>query len=130
MRAIRAAVRRRLPTVNEVVYDYSSQVVIAYSPTDRGIDSLVSIVARPDGVQLCFTRGKHLSDPRKLLSGSGKLTRFVRVQAAEQLAHPDMQSLMNAAIAQSSVPLPCEGKGALIIRPTAASKRSVGKPES
>ena len=39
-RSVRAAVRKRFPTANELAYDYTSHVVIAYAPTDRGIDSI------------------------------------------------------------------------------------------
>ena len=90
IRSVRAAVRKRFPTANELAYDYSSHFVIAYSPTDRGIDSVVSIVARANGVQLCFTQGKQLPDPKRLLLGSGNQTRFVWVEAARQLADPDV----------------------------------------
>jgi hypothetical protein len=125
IRSVRAALRKRFPTANELAYDYSSHFVIAYSPTDRGIDSVVSIVARANGVQLSFTQGKQLPDPKRLLLGSGSQTRFVWVEAAKQLAHPDVKALIAAAIDQASVPLPSKGRGGLIIRPTAASRRSV-----
>jgi hypothetical protein len=128
IRSVRAVVRKRFPTANELAYDYASHFVIAYSPTDRGIDSVVSIVARATGVQLCFTQGKRLPDPKKLLSGSGQ-TRFVWVEAAKQLAHPDAKALIAAAIDQAGIPLPSKGNGELIIRPTAASKRSGPKPK-
>ena len=98
VRSVRAAVRKRFPTANELAYDYSSHVVIAYAPTDRGIDSIVSIAARPDGVRLYFNQGPQLADPKRLLLGSGKQTRFVRVDAASQLAHPDLEALIVAAI--------------------------------
>ncbi|HKV09773.1 MAG TPA: hypothetical protein VJ725_16645, partial [Thermoanaerobaculia bacterium] len=75
IRSVRAAVRRRLPTANELVYDYSNSVVIGYSPTDRGIDGIVSIAARADGVRLYFMHGPQLPDPKGLLLGSGKQTR-------------------------------------------------------
>ena len=51
-RSVRAAVRQRFPTVNELVYDYPNSVVISYSPTNRGIEAIVAIAARPDGVFL------------------------------------------------------------------------------
>ena len=129
IRSVRAAVRKRFPTANELAYDYSSHFVIAYSPTDRGIDSVVSIVARANGVQLCFTQGKQLPDPKRLLLGSGTQTRFVWVEAAKQLAHPDVKALIAAAIDQASIPLPAKGRGGLIIRPTAASRRSARRPK-
>jgi len=52
MRSVRAAVRKRFPTAHELAYDYSSHVVIAYSSTDRAIDSILAIDGRADGVRL------------------------------------------------------------------------------
>jgi hypothetical protein len=123
IRSVRAAVRKRLPTANELVYDYSNSVVIGYSPTDRGIDGIVSIAARADGVRLYFMHGPLLPDPKGLLLGSGKQTRFVRVEATSQLAHPDVKALTAAAIDLASVPLPPKGRGRLIIRSGAAKQR-------
>jgi hypothetical protein len=70
IRSVRAAVRKRFPTANELAYDYSSSLIIAYSPTDRGIDAIVSIAAGVDGVDLHFNQGPQLPDPKKLLLGS------------------------------------------------------------
>jgi hypothetical protein len=126
VRSVRAAVRTRLPTANELAYDYSSFFVIAYSPTDRGIDAIVSIAARADRVDLYFSHGPQLPDPKKLLLGSGKQTRFVRVEAVRQLAHPDVEAFIAAAIDLARVPLPSRGKGSLIIKTNksvAAQKR-------
>ena len=36
IRSVRAAVRKRFPTANELAYDYDNSIVIGYSPTDRG----------------------------------------------------------------------------------------------
>ena len=116
VRSIRSAMRKRFPTANEIAYDYSSFFVIAYSPTDRGIDGIVSTAARADRVDLYFNQGPRLPDPKKLLQGSGKQTRFIRVESARHLAHPDVEALIAAAIEHSSAPLPSEGKGTLIIK--------------
>jgi hypothetical protein len=125
IRSVRAAVRKRFPTANELAYDYSSFFVIAYSPTNRGIDAIVSIAARTDGVDLYFSHGPQLPDPKKLLLGSGKQTRFVRLEAARQLAHPDVEAFVAAAIDHASIPLPSKGKGSLIIKTnkTGAAKK-------
>lgn len=131
IRSIRAAVCKRFPTANELVYDYSKFFVIAYSPTDRGIDAIVSIAARADGVDLYFNHGPQLPDPKKLLLGSGRQARFVRVEAASQLAHPDVEAFIAAAIEHASVPLPSKGKGSLIIKTNktvAAKKQPRRKP--
>ena len=123
-RSVRAALRRRLPTANELAYDYRTFVVVAYAASDRGIDGVVSFAARPDGVRLYFNQGPHLPDPKGLLLGSGKQTRYVRVESGRQLAHPDVIALVGAAVAQASVPLPARGRGKLLIKTSAGKARS------
>jgi hypothetical protein len=122
-RSVRTALRKRFPTAHELAYDYSSHVVIAYTSTDRAIDAIVAIAGRADGVRLYLMHGPQLPDPKGLLSGSGKETRYVQVEAASQLAHRDVKALIAAAVAKSTVPLPSKGKGGLIIKLTAAKKR-------
>ncbi|HXU29682.1 MAG TPA: hypothetical protein VN851_03805 [Thermoanaerobaculia bacterium] len=123
-RSVRAAIRKRLPAANELAYDYKTFVVLSYSPTDRGIDGVVSIAARPDGVRLYLNPGPQLPDPKKLLQGAGKQARFVSVEAASDLAHPDIKALIDAAIDQAEIPLPSEGQGRLILRSEGAKPRS------
>jgi hypothetical protein len=123
IRSVRSAVRKRLPAANELVYDYESFFVIAYSPTDRGTDGIVSIAARTDGVRLYLMQGPQLPDPMKLLMGSGKQVRYIRVEAASQLAHPDVEALIAAAIEQARVPLASSGRGRLVIQTFAAKRR-------
>ena len=127
-RSVRAAVRKRFPTANELAYDYSFALVIGYSPTDRGIDGIVAIRASSTGVSLYFSQGPQLPDPTGLLRGSGKQTRFIQVEAASQLAQPDVEALIAAAIDQARVPLPSEGKGSLIIKSDGAKKPPRPKP--
>ena len=68
-RSVRAAVRKRFPTANELAYDYSHALVIGYAPADRGIDSIVAIRACATGVSLYFNQGPQLPDPKRLLRG-------------------------------------------------------------
>ena len=123
IRSVRSAVRKRLPAANELLYDYGSFFVIGYSPTERPTDGIVSIAARPDGVRLYLMQGPRLPDPKKLLMGSGKQVRFIQVEAARRLAHPDVEALIAAAIDRAEVPLPSKGRGTLILKSTAAKRR-------
>lgn len=123
IRAVRAAVRKRLPTANELVWDNYNFFVIGYSPTERPADSIVSIAARANGVGLCFIKGAGLPDPNQLLLGSGKQTRFIRVESASVLARPDVEALVAAAIDGAKTPLPTAPRGRLIIRSVAAKQR-------
>src|SRR3982751_1270984 len=66
-RSVRAAVRKRFPTANELAYDYGHALVIGYAPADRGIDSVVAVRACATGVSLYFSQGPRLPDPERLL---------------------------------------------------------------
>jgi hypothetical protein len=128
IRAVRSAVRKRFPTAHELVYDNYNFFVIGYSPTERPSDAIVSIAARANGIGLCFIRGAGLPDPKKLLLGSGNQTRFIRLESAGELAHPDVEALVAAAIARAKTPLPTTGRGKLIIRSISAKQRRRRKP--
>jgi hypothetical protein len=128
IRSVRAAVRKRFPTANELAYDYNHSLVISYSPTDRGIDGILAITARPAGVSLYFSQGPKLSDPKRLLLGSGKQVRFVQLESASQLADPDVEAFIVATVDQAKIPFPSKGKGSLIIKSAAAKKRPRRKP--
>ena len=127
-RSVRAAVRKRFPTAYELAYGYNHSVVISYSPTEHGIDGIVAISARATGVALYFNQGPQLPDPKKLLRGSGKQARFVPLDAANQLADPVVEAMIDAAIDQARVPLPTKGKGKLMIRGAAAKEQPRRKP--
>jgi hypothetical protein len=88
--AIRKALRRQLPTAYELAYDNYNFFVIGYSPSERPSDSIVSIAAGANGVGLCFIHGASLPDPKKILLGSGKQTRFIRLESADVLARPEV----------------------------------------
>lgn len=127
-RSVRAAVRKRFPAANELVYDYGFALVIGYAPAEQGIDAVVAVRASDTGVSLYFTQGPQLPDPKRLLRGSGKQTRFIPVAAASELAHPDVEALIAGAAEQARVPLPSAGKGSLIIKSEGAKKPPRRKP--
>ena len=123
IRSIRNALRKRLPTANELVYDNYNFFVIGYSSTERPSDCIVSIAAAANGVGLSFYYGATLPDPHKLLLGSGSQNRFIRLESAATLARPEVEQLIAAAIAQGETPLPARGKGKLIIRSISEKQR-------
>jgi len=116
IRSLRKALRKRLPTANELVYDNYNFFVIGYSATERPSDCIVSLAAAANGPGLSFYYGATLPDKHKLLLGSGKQNRFIRLESAETLRRPEVEELIAAAIAQAKTPLPSSGKGRLIIR--------------
>jgi len=123
IRAVRSALRKRLPTATELVYDNYNFFVIGYSPTERPSDAIVSIAARANGVGLCFIHGAKLPDPTRILLGSGKQTRFIRLESTGVLERSDVEALVAAAIARATTPFPRAGRGRLIVRSVSAKQR-------
>ena len=122
IRAVRRALRKRLPTATELVYDNYNFFVIGYSPTPRPSDAVLSIAAGANGVGLCFIQGARLPDPKRLLQGSGNQTRFLRLDSAAVLERPEVESLISAALSRAK-PLPASGRGDLVIRSVSAKQR-------
>src|ERR1700692_2621606 len=123
IRSARKALRKRLPFANELVYDNYNFFVIGYCSTERPSDCIVSIAAAANGVGLSFYYGASLPDPHKLLLGSGSQNRFIRIESAATLAHPGVEKLIAAAIAQAERPLPASGRGKLVIRSISEKQR-------
>src|SRR5271155_5387449 len=109
VRSMRKALRKRLPTANELVYDNYNFFVIGYCSSERPDDCIVSIAAGANGVGLSFYHGATLPDPHKMLHGSGNQNRFIRIESAETLVRPEVEELIAAAIAQAKSPLPTSG---------------------
>lgn len=123
IRAVRAALRKRLATANELVYDNYNFFVIGYSSTLRPSDSFISLVADGHGVRIAFYWGAKLPDPKGILLGSGSQNRFIRLESARDLSKPDVDALIQSAIAYGKTPLPATGHGTLVIRSVSAKQR-------
>lgn len=128
IRAVRKALRKRLPTAHELAYDNYNFFVVGYGASERPSDCILSIAAGANGVGLCFIRGASLPDPHKILLGSGNQTRFLRIPSAEVLARPEVEALIAAAVAKSKAQLPPKGKRKLIIRSVSKKQRPRRKP--
>jgi hypothetical protein len=105
------------------VYDNYNFFVIGFGPNERPSDCIVTIAAAANGVGLCFVHGASLPDPDKVLMGSGKQTRFVRLPSADVLHQPAVQTLLSTAAERAQTLLPATGQGKLIIRSVSAKQR-------
>ena len=123
IRSCRAAMRRRLPTANELVYDNYNFFVIGYCSTERASDCIVSLASDAHGVTLFFYYGARLPDPAKILQGNGKQVRFIRMEGPAALKRPEVEALLRAAIAYGKNPLPETGRGRTIVKAIVAKQR-------
>jgi len=78
--------RARFPNAIQMVYDNYNFLVIGFCPTEHPSEAIFSIAMSPRRVSLCFLqKGPKLSDPERLLRGSGKQVRHIRLDSAAVL---------------------------------------------
>jgi hypothetical protein len=122
IRAARAKMRKRLPRAVEMVYDNYNALVIGFGPTERASEAIVSIVAYPRWVSLCFLQGAHLPDPLGVLTGAGNQVRHIRLDAgAAVLDTPVIRTLISEALKFSGEPF--DGRNRLVIKAICAKQR-------
>jgi hypothetical protein len=123
IRACRSALRKRLPSANELVYDNYNFLAIGYSASERPSDCVFSLACGSNGVSLSFYYGATLPNPDGILLGSGNQNRFVRLPTVATLADPKVERLMRAALAQAKTPMPSTGRGRTIVKSISAKQR-------
>ena len=94
--------RRRLraffPRGFELVFDNYNALVFGISATERTSGAFLSIAGYPRWVTLFFLNGTTLSDPKRLLEGSGKQVRSIRLATPSQMNEPDVEALISQAV--------------------------------
>lgn len=123
IRACRTELRKLLPSAIELVYDNYNFFVIGFAATERASDTIVSLAAAANGVGLSFYQGATLPDPKRLLLGSGKQNRFIRLPDAASLQSPDVRALIRAAVTEARNPMSSKRGGYTIIKSVSAKQR-------
>ena len=119
-----AKMRARFPNAIQMVYDNYNFLVIGFGPTERPSEAIFSIALFARGVGLCFLQaGPKLPDPQKLLKGSGKKVRHIRLESAAVLDQPAVKALMSEALKRAVVPFDPTAPGRLIIKSVSAKQR-------
>jgi hypothetical protein len=122
-KAALAKMRKRLPGAVELVYDNYNALAIGFGPTERASDAIFSIALYPRWVSLFFLQGAHLSDPAKLLRGSGKQVRHIVLKDAAVLDLPGVHALMSQALETASTPIEAKGRRRIVIKSVSAKQR-------
>jgi hypothetical protein len=121
--------RRALSGSSQLVYNYTSSVVVAFGMSERGYEAIVAISITPRGVRLYFD--KSVPDPNGLLEGSGGKVRRVIVKAASDLDHGDIHALITAAKKHSGATFPRTRSTRMVIKSGSKKQRTTksGAPD-
>lgn len=124
IRACRSALRKRLPTAIEQVYDNYNFLAIGFCTTERTSSCICSLACSSKGVSLSFYYGASLADPHGILLGSGNQNRYVRLVGAATLREPAVAALIDAAVAKAEPPLAGSGRGKTMVKSVSVQQRS------
>ncbi|HEX4737501.1 MAG TPA: hypothetical protein VH331_08065 [Allosphingosinicella sp.] len=122
-RTLLAKMKARIPGAQILVYDNYNALAIGFGPSDRAGQAILSLAVMPRWVTLCLLWGVRLSDPHKLLKGSGSRVRNVRLMTEDALDDPRIEALIAEALEKADVPIDPAGEQTLIIKSISAKQR-------
>jgi hypothetical protein len=102
--AARALVFEEAGDATELIYDAYNAVATGYTFTGRPSDAFLHIAVYASWVNLGFNRGSLLEDPQKLLRGTGRWIRHIRLSDFADLERPAVRHLVRAAVASAVRP--------------------------
>jgi hypothetical protein len=95
-RAAKSLILDVMPDVVEVAWP--RQKIIGYGVGPKKMsEQFCYIAVFKERINLGFYYGANLPDPAKLLEGTGKSLRHVKISDLEQLSDPDLRQLVEAA---------------------------------
>jgi hypothetical protein len=101
----RALIRDVMPDMVEV--PWTRQRIVGYGVGPRKMSEHFCYIAfHKNHVNLGFNYGSELPDPERLLRGSGKLLRHVKISSPEDLSNPALRRLLEVASTHRMPPRP------------------------
>jgi hypothetical protein len=122
--ALREMLLEAAPDAIEAIYDAYNAVAIGFSFTGRLKDTFCHVATYAHHVNLGFNRGATLADPHKVLQGTGKSVRHIKVARIGDLAAPDVARYIHEAITQiGGMPDKMPGEVKSVVRGNYPNKR-------
>jgi hypothetical protein len=81
-----------------IEYPDSSANIIGYGYGPGYKETICTIIPSKKGIKLGFYKGSKLPDPKKLLTGTGKVHRHVEITSENDLSNPALKMLVAAAL--------------------------------
>lgn len=127
-RAALKKLRALMPGAVQMIYDNYNGLVIGFCATEKSSEAVLQIALYPKWVTLFFLHGKGITDPKKLLKGSGAAVRNIRLEDAKQLKDADVDALLAQAIARSKTPFGDKENSKLVLKSISERQRPRREP--
>jgi hypothetical protein len=72
--------------------------MIAYCYGEKYSDMICTVIPSKKGLKLGFYKGNELPDPNQLLQGSGKISRYIQINSADQIKSADLKKILLSAL--------------------------------
>ena len=90
-----------LKDINEEVDASANIISFNYG---KGYQNIICvIIPSKKGIKLGFYKGSELPDPEKLLTGTGKVHRFVEIKSVQDINNPALKRLLKEAVAAYTI---------------------------
>lgn len=116
---VRKLMLREIPTVSETVNDVFYAVTVGFTFSGRVKEAFCYAVAYRSHVNVGFTQGALLPDPKQRLKGTGKLHRHIRIETPADLKDPELLRLIHAAADRAAI-----AGGPMALKPRVVVKES------
>lgn len=93
---LRHIILKNLPGIEEQV-DFPAKI-IGYSFGKRYMDTVCVLIPSKKGLKLGFNQGVELPDPKSVLKGSGKISRYLEINKAEDINVKILTTLLKEAL--------------------------------
>ena len=104
---LRKVVLEELAPCHEYIFEMRSKVVLLYSATEHVIkDGICFIAPFSKHVNLGFYRGADLNNRARMLEGTGKAMRHVKLKRLSELDRPELSAYLREARTQGGLKRP------------------------
>jgi hypothetical protein len=103
-------------------------VAMHYGPTHKMKDAICYIGVQKDHVNLGFLHGSRLADPQRILEGTGKQMRHIKIRSMEDLLRPAIRPYLQEACERAGQEIATHGKKTVttIVKRKSLPRRTVG----
>lgn len=94
--SLRALILDVFPQAVEQIDPKSGIIAYGFDRTYKGL--VCAIAPHAKHVNLMFSKGKQLPDPNKILAGTGKSARHIKIRSEEETLNPSLRIILEAAV--------------------------------
>lgn len=94
--AARKLILKELPDISEIPDEKANMIAYGFANTYK--DMICTIILSKKGIKIGLNKGSELNDPEGLLEGTGKVHKYVQINATKDLKNPAIKDLLKEGL--------------------------------